>query len=208
MIGFARAAIVAFTLTVTTMATAHADEATDKAAILERLQRWTADFNANNHVGVCDLFAPDLIYSIPEVAQGTRSTLCANLAATLAKPEVKLRYANPDVHEIIVVGDVAVVRLTWTLIGLAAPAVAPRPGCAWSSRSRNGACRTIAWTKSSSLNATPLPSIASQANRQAGALTARAELPGRKVDSQPSLQYFAPVLNDAGLFETKPVPRR
>ena len=115
MIGLGRATIVAFILTVTTVATAHADEAADKAAILERLQRWTADFNANNPVGVCDQFAPDLIYSIPEVAQGTRSTLCANLAAILAKPDVKLRYANPDIHEIVVAGDVAVVRLTWTL---------------------------------------------------------------------------------------------
>ena len=47
------------------MATAHADEASDKAAITERLQRWTADFNSSDAVGVCDLFAPDLIYSIP-----------------------------------------------------------------------------------------------------------------------------------------------
>jgi ketosteroid isomerase-like protein len=115
MTGLHRAALVAFILTVTTVVTAHADEAADKAAIIERLQRWTADFNSNDPVGVCDLFAPDLVYSIPEVAQGTRATLCANLAATLAKSEVKLRYANPDVHEIVVVGDVAVVRLTWTL---------------------------------------------------------------------------------------------
>lgn len=115
MIGLHGAALASFVLAATTVATARADEAADKAAIVERLQRWTADFNANDPVGVCDLFAPDLIYSIPEVAQGTRATLCANLAATLAKPDVKLRYANPDVHEIVVVGDVAVVRLTWTL---------------------------------------------------------------------------------------------
>ena len=60
-------------------------------------------------------FAPDLIYSIPEVAQGTRETLCANLTGIFAESDVKLRYANPDVHEIVVAGDVAVVRLTWTL---------------------------------------------------------------------------------------------
>ena len=115
MIGLHRVALVGLVLAVTTMATAHADEAVDKAAIMERLQRWTVAFNSSDPVGVCDLFAPDLIYSIPEVTQGTRATLCANLAATLAKSDIKLRYANPDVHEIVVVGDVAVVRLTWTL---------------------------------------------------------------------------------------------
>ena len=115
MIGLHRAALVALILTASTMVTAHADEAGDKAAIAERLQRWTADFNSSDAVGACDLFAPDLIYSIPEVAQGTRETLCANLTGILAKSDVKLRYANPDIHEIVVAGDVAVVRLTWTL---------------------------------------------------------------------------------------------
>ena len=115
MIGSHRAAFVAVILAATTAGTAHADEAADRAAIMERLLRWTANFNSGDAVGVCDLFAPDLIYSIPEVTQGTRETLCANLAAILAKSDIKLSYANPDVHEIVVSGDVAVVRLTWTL---------------------------------------------------------------------------------------------
>jgi len=102
MIGLRRASLVTLIVAVAMVATAHTDEAADKAAIMERLHRWTADFNSNDPVGVCDLFAPDLIYSIPEVAQGTRETLCANLAAILTKSDVKLRYANPDVHEIVV----------------------------------------------------------------------------------------------------------
>jgi steroid delta-isomerase len=96
-------------------AEAHADSDADKAAIMQRFQRWTADFNAKDSAGVCDLFAPDLVYSIPEVVRGTRETICANLANLLARSDVKLHYNNPDVHEILVVGDVAVVRLTWTL---------------------------------------------------------------------------------------------
>ncbi len=115
MIGLHRATLVALIVAVTTAAPAHADEAADKAAIMERLHRWTADFNSNDSVGVCDLFAPDLIYSIREVTQGTRETLCASLAAILARSDIKLRYTNPDVQEIVVIGDVAVVRLTWTL---------------------------------------------------------------------------------------------
>src|SRR5260370_29800408 len=83
--------------------------------MMPRFQRWTADFNAKDSAGVCDLFAPDLVYSIPEVVQGTRETICANLAKMLASSDIQLHYGNPDVHEILVAGDVAVVRLTWTL---------------------------------------------------------------------------------------------
>jgi uncharacterized protein (TIGR02246 family) len=82
---------------------------------MDRFQRWTAAFNAKDPTGVCDLFAPDLVYSIPEVVHGTRRMLCANLAKMLARSDVKLHYDNPDVHEIVVAGDIAVVRLTWTL---------------------------------------------------------------------------------------------
>jgi uncharacterized protein (TIGR02246 family) len=106
-------AIVTIVLTAAAMmAAASADPAADEAAIRQRFQRWTADFNARDAGRVCDLFAPDLIYSIPEVVQGTRQTLCANLAAMLARSDITLHYDNPD---IIVMGDVAVVRLTWTL---------------------------------------------------------------------------------------------
>jgi uncharacterized protein (TIGR02246 family) len=108
-------AIVTLALTAATMAAADLDTAADKAAIMQRLQRWTADFNAKDLSGVCDLFAPDLVYSIPEVVQGTRETLCAYLATVLARSDIQLHYDNPDVHEILVVGDVAIVRLTWTL---------------------------------------------------------------------------------------------
>ena len=110
------AAIVTIALTVAaTMAAASADPAADEAAIRQRFQRWTADFNARDAAGVCDLFAPDLVYSIPEVVNGTRQTLCANLATMLARSDITLHYDNPDIHDIIVMGDVAVVRLTWTL---------------------------------------------------------------------------------------------
>ncbi len=50
---------------------ASADPAADEAAIRQRLQRWVADFNARRLAGVCDLFAPDLRYSIP-VARSQR----------------------------------------------------------------------------------------------------------------------------------------
>jgi ketosteroid isomerase-like protein len=107
--------VIAIALTVATIQAARADADADKAAIVQRLQRWTAAFNAKDAVGTCDLFAPDLVYSIPEVMRGTRETMCSNLAALQARSDIKLHYDNPDVHEILVAGDVAVVRLTWTL---------------------------------------------------------------------------------------------
>jgi hypothetical protein len=46
--------------------------------------------------------------------QGTRETICANLAKMLARSDIRFHCDNPDVHESVVIGDVAVVRLTWT----------------------------------------------------------------------------------------------
>jgi steroid delta-isomerase len=103
-----------FLLTVSSLP-ALADAAADEAAIRDRFAKWTAAFNAGDAAGVCDLFAPDLIYSLPEVTSGTQATICGNLATILARSDIKLHYDLPAIHDIIVMGDDAVVRLTWTL---------------------------------------------------------------------------------------------
>ncbi|MFM0729631.1 nuclear transport factor 2 family protein [Paraburkholderia sediminicola] len=94
---------------------AHADVNSDRAAITDRLQRWAVAFNARDAAGVCDVFAPDLISTVPEALDGSRDALCERLSAVLAKPELQLHYDSPDLREIIVSGDIAVVRLFWTL---------------------------------------------------------------------------------------------
>jgi steroid delta-isomerase len=94
---------------------ARADVDSDTAAITNRLQRWTEAFNARDAAGVCDLFAPDLISTVPEAPDGRRDALCGRLKAVLAKPELHLHYDSPDLREIIVSGDIAIVRLFWTL---------------------------------------------------------------------------------------------
>ncbi|MCX5514536.1 YybH family protein [Kaistia algarum] len=94
---------------------AYADASADEAAIRERFRTWTAAFNARDAAGVCDLFAPDLIYSVPEITDGTQQTMCSNIAKIFAKTGLELRYDGPDIHEIIMKGDIAIVRLTWTL---------------------------------------------------------------------------------------------
>ena len=99
---------------------ARADPAGDEAAIRARLADWATAFNARDAAGACDLFAPDLRYSLPDLAEGTRETLCGNLARVLARPDPILAYAPPRIHEVILAGDLAVVRLTWTLMTEAA----------------------------------------------------------------------------------------
>lgn len=108
-------AIDAVSACIGTTLSVRADMNSDKAAIRERLVRWTEAFNARNVAEICDLFAPDLVYSVPEVRDGNRKLLCSQLSALLAKPELQLHYDNPDIREIIVAGDIAVVRLFWTL---------------------------------------------------------------------------------------------
>ncbi|MFM0003527.1 hypothetical protein PQR57_21100 [Paraburkholderia dipogonis] len=74
---------------------ARADAGSDKAAITDRLRGWAEAFNARNAAGVCDVFAPDLVSTVPEVLDGNRDTLCTKLAALLAKPELTLHYDSP-----------------------------------------------------------------------------------------------------------------
>jgi ketosteroid isomerase-like protein len=107
--------LVVIAAAVTAAAPARADSTADETAIRQRLERWTAAFNAKDHAEACDLFAPDLAYSIQDVVNGTHETMCGNLAKVLGRSDIRLHYAVPAVHEIIVSGDVAVVRLTWTL---------------------------------------------------------------------------------------------
>jgi len=94
---------------------ANADSSSDQTAIRERLQRWAAAFNARDAAGVCDIFAPDLVYSIPQMIYGTRESICANLSQLFSNSGLRLHYDNPDIHEIVTSGEVALVRLTWTL---------------------------------------------------------------------------------------------
>jgi len=107
--------LIALAAIVLASAAARADPAADEAAIRQRLERWTAAFNARDAQGACDLFAPTLAYSLQEVPNGTYETMCGNLTKLLARSDLRLRYAVPAIHEIAVSGDIAVVRLTWTL---------------------------------------------------------------------------------------------
>lgn len=93
---------------------ARADADTDKLAIAVRLTNWAQAFNARDQAGVCALFAPDLVATMPGQPDISRETFCADLASRIADRSKAMSYAL-RIHEIIVAGDIAIARLTWTL---------------------------------------------------------------------------------------------
>jgi ketosteroid isomerase-like protein len=85
-----------------------------ETTIRAALAKWTSDFNARDSSHICDLFAPDLVYDYRGFPERDYATLCGLLHRSLADPTRTFSYAL-DIREIIVSGDMAVVRLVWTL---------------------------------------------------------------------------------------------
>ena len=89
-----------------------ADTAAEKA-IRDALTRWTADFNARDANRICDLFAPDLRYDFRGSPERDYNAMCSLLHRALGDRSKKITYSF-DIKEIIVSGDMAIVRLVWT----------------------------------------------------------------------------------------------
>ncbi len=115
--------------TVLAPASADADVEADKAAIAARLKAWADAFNARDAAEACDIFTPDLVATVRGAPKRGRDAVCAQIASALADRTRTLRYA-PDIEEILVSGDLAVVRLVWTLTVARGPtpAVQKEPG--------------------------------------------------------------------------------
>ena len=97
----------------------HASAADDDSAAVQNqirveLEKWKLDFNAGDASQVCALFAPDLISNFRGQPEDTYNSLCANLQAALTDPAKTYHY-DLEIKEILVSGDLAVVRLVWTL---------------------------------------------------------------------------------------------
>ncbi|MDI4657324.1 YybH family protein [Xanthobacter autotrophicus] len=88
-------------------------QASDAAAIRSRLTGWAEAFNAGDASRVCDLFADDLQSDVETAPVGDKASVCARLKTALAKPDRRLTY-TVAIHDILVSGDMAAVRLTWT----------------------------------------------------------------------------------------------
>jgi steroid delta-isomerase len=83
-------------------------------SITEALTEWTLAFNAGDHGAVCELFAPELRYDYRGFPERGFDEVCQLLRGTLADPTRKHAY-DLAIKEIIVSGDLAAVRLVWTL---------------------------------------------------------------------------------------------
>lgn len=89
--------------------------AADAAAeIRQALTHWTDDFNAGRTDKVCDLFAADVRADVRGAPERDHAAICDLLVSSLKDESKHYRYAM-DIKEILVFGDVAVVRLVWTL---------------------------------------------------------------------------------------------
>ncbi len=90
------------------------DPAAAQNQIRMELEKWQLDFNSGDIAQVCSIFAPDLISDFRGQPQDSYSSLCANLQMALSDPAKTYHY-DLEIKEIMVSGDIAVVRLVWTL---------------------------------------------------------------------------------------------
>jgi len=114
-IGAFTAGVLAILLSASYAPAAKADSTTAASnQIRAELEKWTRDFDSRNASEVCSLFAPDLISNFRGEPEDTYNSLCANLQMALADPAKAYHY-DLEIKEILVSGDLAVVRLVWTL---------------------------------------------------------------------------------------------
>lgn len=116
------------------------------AAIRSALAAWMSAFNGREANAVCTLFAPDLRYDVGPFLDGTYDQLCDRLRRAVGNPQTNFRYAL-DIKEILIAGDLAVVRLVWTLTTTlaenATPVVTTEPGMDVMRRESDGTWRIV-----------------------------------------------------------------
>jgi ketosteroid isomerase-like protein len=92
----------------------------DRADIEAVLLQWPWDFNARNLEAVCGLFADDAVLAYPGAPypgapDRNRDAFCDQMRERFRDPSKTVSYDAPAIKEIIVDGDLATVRLFWTL---------------------------------------------------------------------------------------------
>jgi steroid delta-isomerase len=85
-----------------------------EAAIRAALEKWTADFNAGNAQEVCGLFSSELRYDFRGHPERNYRDICSLLHRSLENKTKKYAY-SVQIKEILVWGELAVVRLVWML---------------------------------------------------------------------------------------------
>ncbi len=110
-----RIAVAATLMLVSTLCDGNQSSAADDPTNVIRaaLERWRDEFNARRADHICDLFAHDLRYDFQGLPEQNYTFLCSRLHRAIADHTQTYHYSL-RIKEIIVSGDLAVVRLTWT----------------------------------------------------------------------------------------------
>jgi len=117
-----------------------------QAAIRAALTKWAADFNAGKGQAVCGLFSPDLLYDYRGQPERNYKNICDLLQRSLSDRTKRYTY-SVVIKEILVSGDLAVVRLTWSLkitrIDAPGEALSEEPGMDVFRKQRDGSWKII-----------------------------------------------------------------
>jgi len=117
-----------------------------ETAIRGALVKWTRDFNAGDTREICNLFAPDLRYDYRGHPERGFEEICGLLHRSL-RDRTKSYFYSLQIKEILVAGDLAVVRLVWTLkvspVGAADAMVSEEPGMDIFRKQLDGSWRII-----------------------------------------------------------------
>jgi steroid delta-isomerase len=117
----------------------------DQAAVRARLARWTDDFNAGKAEESCDLFASELRYDYRGLPERNYQDMCTGLRRALTDSSKHYSYGLA-IKDIFAFGDMAAVRLVWTLTLTSAgapPKVSHEHGIDVFRRQPDGAWRII-----------------------------------------------------------------
>ena len=92
------------------------DPSADKSAIEAALQQFPRDFNAKDYTPLCAIFEEDAVLHYPEGGPDLgREAFCVRMRKLLSDPNKQYSYAEPEIREVVVDGDLATVALYWTL---------------------------------------------------------------------------------------------
>jgi ketosteroid isomerase-like protein len=132
-------------LALSSLLAAEPADAVDQAAVRARLVKWTNDFNAGKVEEACDLFAPELRYDYRGLPERNYQEMCAGLSRALTDLSKHYSYGLA-IKDIFAFGDMAAVRLVWTLTltsARAPPKVSHEHGIDVFRRQPDGAWRII-----------------------------------------------------------------